>query len=109
MLKAALKLKISPRLVSFKRTVGLINIYGNKIMKAKNKNESDEFASLFLKGIYQTRLTDRKNRIEPRKVATVKDTYPVMRKSREAERNKQKIIFQSHGHRGYFSNVSRDS
>lgn len=109
MQKAAIELKIQPREVSFKRAVSLINIYGNKIRDTNNKSNIQQYRSRFLKGIYQTRLPKRKNRLEPRKLATVKDTYPVMRNSRADEREKQKIIFKNYGHRGYFSNVSRDS
>jgi hypothetical protein len=107
--KSATELKINPRLVSFKRTTAFINIFGNKIRDAKNKNEIKEIKRRFLLSIMQTKLPNRKKRFEPRKVARVKDKYQVMRKSRALEKEEQEKIFKTHGHRGYFSNVSRGS
>ena len=93
--KAANKLSLLPRKISFSRACALVQIYANKIKSATSKKEYNKLMNEFYKGLSQSKIPNRKKmRIEPRKVARVKKLFPVMKKTREEEREiaKNKLL-----------------
>jgi hypothetical protein len=106
---AAKELGLEPRQISFTRSVQWIQIFGNQIRDATSPEQIQKIRERFLLILRQTKLPNRKNqRVEPRKVAYEKQSYPRMRKSREEERILALLILEQYGHRGYFTSVTRD-
>jgi hypothetical protein len=100
------QLKIPPRQISFSRAAALTRIFGNKLRTAASKEQRNDLARRYLLALKQSQLPVRKNvRIEPRKIVRQKNRYPVMRKTRDEERQLASEALKEHGHRG--SLVSR--
>lgn len=105
---AAREVNIEPRRISFTRAVDNCRIFGSKIRDACTAEEREKYIQRFCKSLYQTKLPNRKNRrLEPRKIARKRELFPLMKKSREEERIETEEVAKKHGHRGFFSTVSR--
>lgn len=108
--RAAKKLKIPARKISFTCGLLITKAYGNQLRDAIDPRQRKALVERFLTGLYQTRLPNRKEaRIEPRKVVRHPKKFPYMRKSREEERKEALRVAQEHGHRGFFTTVTRKS
>lgn len=104
---AAKKLKIKPRQISFSRGAELTRIFGNKMRGARTAKEQKEITRRFLTGINQSKLPSRSvTRMEPRKLARKKKRFPLMKASRQEERQLALKCLAKHGHRGYTSRNS---
>lgn len=105
---AAKRLNIEARRISFSRAVDYTRIFGNKLRNAHSTKEQESIIEQFCKALYQTKLPNRTaRRLEPRKVARERSVFPLMKKSRQEERQDAKKIAKKFGHRGFFSTVSR--
>lgn len=106
--RAARKLKIPARKISFMSGLTLTKAYGNKLRDAKDPKQRRLITDRFLTGLYQTKLPNRtKQRMEPRKVTRLAKQFPFMKKSRDEERADALKVAQEHGHRGFFTTVTR--
>ena len=106
--RAAARLKIPARKLSFSRGAALVKIFGVQIRDAQTDGEIKEALKRFLTSLSQSKLPSRsKRRIEPRKVVRVRKHFPLMKQSREEEKQEALEKAKKHGHRGYFSNISR--
>lgn len=106
--QAAKELKIEPRKISFSSAANLIRIFGKKMRDATTEQQQEVIRQRLLTALNQSKLPNRqKRRMEPRKLARQKDSYPLMRKSREIERQKSLHDFKKAGHRGLFHNTKR--
>lgn len=108
--KAAQKLKLPARQISFSSALQLVQAFGNRLRDATDPSGRKHLVQEFLTGLRQTRLPNRKKeRLEPRKIVRTRKQFPYMKKSREEERKIAEEVAKKHGHRGFFSTVSRIS
>lgn len=107
--KAALKLKLLPRQISFSSAVNLVRRFGYLLAQSSDKNENKKILERFMVALKQCKLPNRtKRRVEPRKVAHERQGFARLRKSRKEERKMEKLKLKEYGHRGYFTSVTRD-
>jgi len=83
---AAKKLQLPPRKISFTRAASLSKIFGRKLLRA-SPSETVKIIDDFTTALYQTRHPNRsRRRLEPRKIIRIKQSYDLMKKSRDEER-----------------------
>lgn len=105
---SAAKLGIEPRQISFSRAAALVVIFGSKMLSPSSDEERRKLVEQFLVGLRQSKLPNRsRQRIEPRKVVRKRNPFPLMKTSRSDERKVAMETLKKHGHRGYFTTVSR--
>jgi hypothetical protein len=108
--KAAHRLGISPRQLSFSRVARLTRIYGNKLRGTASSKERKLIVEQYLADLNQSKLPHRKKRrMEPRKCVFIKRRFPLMKNSRDEERAEALGVAKNHGHRGQRTTVSRKS
>jgi hypothetical protein len=106
--RAARKLKLEPRQISFSRGAALTRIFGNQLLEARSPSQRKRIEQRFLAGLRQSKLPNRSRyRVEPRKLASKKKCFPVITTSREQERQRARECLEKHGHRGYLTSVNR--
>lgn len=106
--KAAKKLGIPPRKISFSRAVRLTRLFGNQLSSTNDKLKQKQIIESFIIGLNQSKLPERAYfRIEPRKIARERSSYPRLRASRAEERCTARKILKQFGHRNYFTTISR--
>jgi hypothetical protein len=80
---------LKPRGISFIRAVRYILVFGTKLREAKTEQEQQILLDRFKKIIFQLKHPNRKSkRHEPRKLTKAPSKFPVMKGSRDAERQK---------------------
>ncbi len=89
MARGAEKIELSPRQISFTRAVGLIRATAELLVISKTNKERQEVRERFLVHLRQIKLPKRKEvRVEPRLVVRKKKSFPALRGSRQAARDK---------------------
>ena len=86
--QVARAVNLKPREISFTRAADFIRSYGHKLEKVKSRKEANDLIEELKIIFTQIRIYKRtKKRIEPRKVVRKVGRFPLMRESREEERN----------------------
>jgi hypothetical protein len=87
MVQAAYKIKISPRKISFKGTLQLLNAFRNKILLTSEESLSELYDEL-LQCIARRRVGNRPGRCEPRLVKRRPKQYSLLTEPRQQARNR---------------------
>jgi hypothetical protein len=83
--QAATQLNLTPRQISFSRSVEIIRIFYQKLTPVTTKEEYNQWIGRFLTALRQSQVYKRKRPPQPRKVIRRKTNFPLMKKSRAEE------------------------
>jgi hypothetical protein len=106
--RAAKDIGLEPRRLSFSRGLAYVRIFGNKLRDEHDDGAKKSIWQQLLTALNQTKLPNRPaQRLEPRKVVRKRGTFPLMKGTREEEREEAIEVAKENGHRGYFSTTTR--